>query len=256
MDARVYGMGDGWSVRRTVGAIPARVLFARAPQVGQDDLDEVLRGKGKLTSKWADSLDDADDVGNDMEVSEDDASLMGERLDRLGQCDMTCRERFDAIEATLDRVAKMVGMLVAAGGLASPAARLEVERHKGKMAREWDESVSQASERAKAEVMVKAVEKRVCKKAEEEKRAEEARGLQEKAVQVKEAARLAAATERDRMVEAARGCTDGPAMVAAAEKVVEAARVVTALEWEVAQSAVTVEIGRWQVAGGHKRKTV
>ena len=136
MDVRVHGMGDGWSVRRTVGAIAARVLFAGAPQVGQDDLDEVLRGNGKLTSKWVDSLDDADDVGNDMEVSEDVASLMGERLDRLGQCDRTCRKRFDAIEATLDRVAKMVGMLVATGGLASPAARSEVERHKGKMARE------------------------------------------------------------------------------------------------------------------------
>ena len=116
--------------------------------------------------------------------------------------------------------------------------------------------MSQASERAKAEVMVKAVEKRVCKKAEEEKRAKEARVLQEKAVRVKEAARLAAATEKDRMVEAPRGCTDGPAMVAAVEKVVEAARVVTALEWEVVQSAAPVEIGRWQVAGGRKRKTV
>ena len=45
-------------------------------------------------------------------------------------------------------------------------------------------------------------------------------------------------------------------MVAAEEKVVEAARVVTALEWEVAQSAAPVEIGSWQVAGGRKRKTV
>ena len=71
------------------------------------------------------------------------------------------------------------------------------------------------------------------KKAGEEKRAVEKRVLQEKAVQVKEAARLAAATERDRMAEAAGGCTDGPAMVAAAEKVVEPASVVTALEREV-----------------------
>ena len=115
----------------------------------------------------------------------------------------------------------MVEMMVVAGGLASPAARLGVDKHKGKMAREWDESVSQASEKAKAEAMVKAAEERVHKKAEEEKRAEEARVQQDKAVQVKEAARLPATAERDRIVEAAKGCTHGPAMVATAEKVVE-----------------------------------
>ena len=91
--------------------------------------------------------------------------------------------------------------------------------------------------------MVKAAERSVRNKAEDEKRAEEARILQEKAVQVKEAARLAAATERDRMVEGARECTDGPAIIATTEKVVEAARMVTALEREVAQSAAPVEIG-------------
>lgn len=42
-------------------------------------------------------------------------------------------------------------------------------------------------------------------------------------MQVKEVARLVATTKRDHMVEAARVCTDGPTMVAAAEKVVEAA---------------------------------
>ena len=52
------------------------------------------------------------------------------------------------------------------------------------------------------------------------------------------------------------GCTDGPAMLAAAEKVVGAARAVTALEREVAQSAAPVEISGWQVAGGRKRKTL
>ena len=52
------------------------------------------------------------------------------------------------------------------------------------------------------------------------------------------------------------GCTDGPAMLAAAEKVVGAARAVTALEREVAQSAAPVEISGWQVAGGCKRKMV
>ena len=43
-------------------------------------------------------------------------------------------------------------------------------------------------------------------------------------------ARHAATAEKDRMVEAATGCTDGPAMLAAAEKVVGVARAVTALE--------------------------
>lgn len=78
----------------------------------------------------------------------------------------------------------------------------------------------------------------------------------EKTVQVREAARLAATAERDRMVEAAKECMDGQAMVAAAHQVVEAARVVTALEREVAPSAAPVEISGWQIMGGSKRKTV
>lgn len=77
--------------------------------------------------------------------------------------------------------------------------------------------------------MVKAVEKRVHKREEEEKSVSEAWVQPEKTVQVREAARLAATAERDRMVEAAKVCMDGPAMVAAAHQVVEAARVVTAL---------------------------
>lgn len=78
----------------------------------------------------------------------------------------------------------------------------------------------------------------------------------EKTVQVREAARLAATAERDRLVEAAKACMDGPAMVAAAHQVVEAARVVTALEREVAPSAAPVEISGWQITGRRKRKTV
>lgn len=31
----------------------------------------------------------------------------------------------------------MIEIIVAAGGLASPGSRLAVEKHKGKMAREW-----------------------------------------------------------------------------------------------------------------------
>lgn len=75
-------------------------------------------------------------------------------------------------------------------------------------------------------------------------------------MQVKEAARLVVTAERNRMVKAAKVCTDGPTMVAAAEQVVEAARVVTAVEREVAQSAVPIEIGCWQIARGCMRKTV
>lgn len=44
-----------------------------------------------------------------------------------------CGERIGALEATLNRVAEMVEMLFAAGGLARPALRLAVETHKGKM---------------------------------------------------------------------------------------------------------------------------
>lgn len=83
-----------------------------------------------------------------------------------GQCDGTCGENIDALEEMLDRVAKIVEMLVVAGELASPAVRFAVEKHKGKMAWEWDKSVSQATDRAKADTVVKAAEKRMCKKAE------------------------------------------------------------------------------------------
>ena len=116
MDARLHGIGNGLIVHRAGGVIPAGVLFAGATRVGQDELDEVLVDKGKLTSKWADSLDDPDNVGDDMEVSEDDASSVGERLVRLRRCDGTCREKFKAIEATLGRVAKMVEILLRLGG--------------------------------------------------------------------------------------------------------------------------------------------
>ena len=153
-----------------------------------------------------------------MEVGEDNACSVGERLGLPGQCDGKCGENIDALEAMLDKVAKIVEMLVAAGELSSPAARLVVEKHKGKMAREWDESVSQATDRAKADAVVKGAEKRMCKKAEQESTAGEVRVQPEKVVQVKEAAGLAATAERDRMVEAATGCTDGPAMMATAER--------------------------------------
>ena len=80
IDARVDGMGNGLSMCRTVRTLLARVLFAGAAGVGRDDLDEVLEGKGKLPSRWADSLDDLNVVEDSMEVSRDDASSVGEHL--------------------------------------------------------------------------------------------------------------------------------------------------------------------------------
>ena len=87
-------------------------------------------------------------------------------------------------------------------------------------------------------------------------RAEEARLQQEGLVRVKEAARTAAEAERDRLVTKVKECAEGPDGVAAAEEVVEAARMVVELERQVAASAAPVEIRGWQVAGGRKCKTV
>lgn len=84
IDARVDGMGNGLSMRRTGRTLLARVLFAGAAGVGQDDLDEVLKGKWKLTSRWADSLDESNGVEDRMEVSGDDASSVGEHLGLKG----------------------------------------------------------------------------------------------------------------------------------------------------------------------------
>lgn len=150
----------------------------------------------------------------------------------------------------------MLGMLLAVNGLASPARGLAAEKQRGKMTREWDECIAGASEQAKADAVMKAVEKRVRNKAEEEKSEEEARTQQDEGVRVKEEVMKAAMAERDRIVAGALGCTDGPVMQATAEKGVEAARVVTVLEREVAQCAGPVLIGEWQLVGGRKRKTV
>ena len=117
-------------------------------------------------------------------------------------------------------------------------------------------SVARAAGGGKAEELVKAAERRARKKAAEDKRAEEARVQQEERVKVKEAARVAAVAERDRVVEAVKGCTEGPALVEVAERVVNGARMVEVLEREVADSAAPVEIGGWLIVGGKKIKTV
>ena len=150
----------------------------------------------------------------------------------------------------------MVKMLVALGELAGPAEQLEVEKHKGRMERESDVSFAKAGERAKAEAVAKAADKRMKKRELDNARAEHARLRQEGLVKVKEAVRAAAEAERDRRVTEVKRCAEGPDAVAAAEKVVEATRMVVELEREVAASVAPVEIGGWQVAGGRKRNTV
>ena len=171
-------------------------------------------------------------------------------------CGGQCLARVAALEKTLGRVEEMVKILVALVGLASPTERLEVEKRKGRLARERDLSVAKAGEQAKAEAVVKAVNKRVKKRELDDARAEETRLRQVDLVKAKEVARMAAEADRDSLVTEVMECTDGPGAVAMAEKVVEAARMVVELEREVAATAAPVEVGGWQVVGGKKRKTV
>lgn len=150
----------------------------------------------------------------------------------------------------------MVKMLVAVSGLAGPTDRLRVEKIRGQMARECDVCVAKAGEQANTKAAVKAAEKRQRQKAVDDEKVEAARLQQAEAVRVKEAARVAAEAERDRLVKVVKACTEGPMAVAAVETVVEAARTVVEPEREVAAEAMRVEIGGWQGAGGRKRKTV
>ena len=75
--------------------------------------------------RWAGELDEVDFSDDEMDVADVELSVAtGAGEDRV--CEGNC----------LDRVEGMVKMLVALGGLASPTARLEVEKCKGRMARE------------------------------------------------------------------------------------------------------------------------
>ena len=245
-------------VRTAVGTSGGRKLFEDLEGRGNDDLSAVLgeKGEGRIPSKWARELDEVDfDDDDEMDVGDVEPSVTtgtGEG----GGCGGQCLARVAARERTLGRVEEMVKMLVALRGLASPTERLEVEKRKGRLAREWDLSIAKAGEQAKAEAVVKAVNKRVKKRELDDARAEETRLRQVEVVRAKEAARTAAEAERDRLVTEVKGCADGPGVVAIAEKVVEAARMVVELEREVAASAAPVEVGGWQVVGGKKRKTV
>ena len=214
------------------------------------------KGKGRITSKWAGELDEVDfDDDDEMNVWEVEPS-MATRAGEGRVCGGQCLTSVAALEKTLGRVEEMVKMLVALGGLASPAERLEVEKLKGRLAREWDLSVAKAGEQAKADAVVKAVNKRVKKRGLDDATAEEARLRQVEVVKAKEAARTAAEAERDRLVTEVKEYADGVGAVEIAERVVESARMVVELEREVAASAAPVEVAGWQVVGGKKRKTV
>ena len=255
--AKLHGIEGPIVVRPVVGTSEGRRLFEGLEGKGRDDLGAVLgeKGKGKLPSRWAGELDVVDFSDEEMDVGDVGSSAAPGAGEGWG-CGSLCLARVAACEETLGRVEGMVKMLVALGGLASPPERLEVEKHKGRMAREWDVSVARAGEQARAEAVVKAANKRVKKRELDDVRAEEARLRQEEVVKAKEAARKAAEAERDRLVTEVKGCGDGPEAVAVAEKVVEAARMVVELEREVVASSAPVEIGGWQVVGGRKRKTV
>ena len=255
--AKLHGIEGPVVVRPAVGTSEGHRLFEGLEGKGHDDFDAVMgeKGKGKLPSRWAGELDEVDFSDDEMDVADTGPSMAsGAEVGRV--CGGHCLARIAALEEALRRVEGMVKMLVALGGLASPPERLEVEKRKGRMAREWDWSVAMAGEQARAEAVVKAANKRVKKRKLDDVRAEETRLCQEEVVKAKEAARKAAEAERDRHVTKVKGCDDGPEAVAVAAKVVEAARMVVELEREVVASAAPVEIGGWQVAGGKKRKTV
>ena len=257
--AKLHGIEGPMVVRPEAGEPVRGRQFEGLCGSKVDDMEAVLgkNGKGKTPLKWAGVLDRDDDIdiGDDTDMEDVLPPLMCRP--RGGRaCDGECLGRISELERTLGRGEGMVKMLVALGGLAGPEERLEVEKRKGRMARGWDESITRAGERAKAEAIVKAADKRMKKRELDNARAEEARLQQEGLVRVKEAARAAAEAARDRLVTKVKECGEGPEAVAAAEKVVEAARMVVELESEVAASVAPVEIGGWQVAGGRKRKTV
>ena len=64
---------------------------------------------------------------------------------------------------------------------------------------------------------------------------------QEEVFRVKDAARLAAEGEHDRLTCEMKKCREGPEAVTAAEKVVESVRMVVELERKVAAGAALVE---------------
>ena len=179
--ARLHGIEGPLVVRPAVETSGGRNLFEDLEGRGQDDLSAMLgeKGRGKMHSRWAGELDLVDFSDNEKDVGDMEPPMAaGTGEDRA--CGGHCLARIAALEETLGRVEGMVKMLVALGGLASPTERLEVEKRKGRMAREWDVSVAKAGEQAMAEAVVKATNKRVKRRELDDGRAEEARLRQER----------------------------------------------------------------------------
>ena len=257
--ARLHGNEGQVVVRHGAGEPGRRRLFEGLCGSEVDNMEAVLGkdGKGKTPSKWAGVLDQDDDIdiGDDTDLG--DVIPPVKFRPRGGHAyNGECLDRIRELEKTLGGVEEMVKMLVALGGQASLAEWLEVEKRKGRMPWEWDESISRAGEQAQAEAIVKAADVRMKKTELDDAMAEEARFQQEGLVGVKEAGRASAEAERDRLVTRVKECTRGPDGGAAAEKVVEVVRMVVELEREVAASAAPVKIGGWQVVGGRERKTI
>lgn len=91
---------------------PCKGFVCKGSGSGTDDLYEVLEGKGKLLSRWADSLNDVTDVGDTIKVSENDASSVGEHLGLPVQCDWTCGTKIDARGTTLTGLRKWLRCLL------------------------------------------------------------------------------------------------------------------------------------------------
>ena len=147
--AKRHGSEDLVMLRRELEIPTGRKWLAGLVNRRGDDLDEVLKGKGRLPLKWADILDDTGvdwdemDLGDDV-LSEGWSEVVGGKVGRW--CDGGCSEGIAALEESLGRVESMMKMLVALGGLASPEKRLTVEEHRGQVAKEWDTSVTKASD--------------------------------------------------------------------------------------------------------------
>ena len=164
--AKLHGIEGLMVVRPAVGTSGGRKLFEGLEGEGRDDLSAVLgeQGKGRIPSKWAGDIDGIDlDDDDEMDVGDAEPSLPIGTGEGRG-CGGQCLARVAALEKTLGRVEEMVKMRVALGGLASPTERLEVEKRKGRLAREWDLSIAKAGEQAKAEAVVKVANKRVKKR--------------------------------------------------------------------------------------------
>lgn len=215
-------------------------------------MDEAL-GKGIVKDPVV-LGDDISEMSVDSDsVGADKAPFIMGRGDTL--CAGMCGPRMESIESSIGHIKAMLGMLMGVSGLAGPEDTLAAEKRKGRMARECDVSVASAAERAKAEELVKVAGRRAHRKADEDERAEEARVQQEERVKVKEAARMAALAERDRVVEVVKG-TEGQALVDVVERVVDRARMVEILEREVADSAAPVENEHRPIVWVKKKKTV